>query len=705
MAYFSGTVDGVTATPACVGMPVDVFPTSGAIGEQAFAGREVFTAPPYAAHRGDPRAQAEACQEMMRTVIRHAHARAMRTCFGFELMETDVGAAELTDKPDGGLNLMNPLSDRNLDISRQRLESLVNTYPESDYYWLWQSEGRGYLSRPVGREPGAAEMREAKAHWCGRPNLEGDIDYAYLFRRVVESLPQPLRKRVATGGWTIEHLFPNIAPEFSADTILASLNSYDPRYAVEAQIDCFRSAADGRRNWMIDWWEFDGEQWFPQFRATWQERMYDRCREFGVEAVTLLGWKLSGVEHNVRYLADYCWRPGLTAEDFYREYAKRLYGDRSGAVADLLLAYDRGAADTPPANPFDDRSMLLGAGWMALGVPGVPGAVAGLEAEAWKRTVRRAPEIARAQAELLAQDEAAVAVFDSLAPDLPAAGAEWLALMRNRLAFRGLYLRSMMALNRVYPAFDEAVRAGKGLREAADAVLPDVKTAVDLARKAIELYAEDVRNTGDLGVIAQLNEQYYKPLHSLLVTLGGEQSPYLLINPTAYRLVSWKEFAADSSLAWAQRDGRTSIEVGTDDNGAPVVEVGLGGEGVRFNSIHIHPGPIPLEQAPVLDFEIRVLHAEPFAFLFQVPDNANWYALNLVGQQSLYTGVDSLPLASLEDGEWYRVTWDLGRAVRERIAPDVDRIESLILGAWEQPADPIRVQFRNVRLGRRRTLD
>ncbi len=520
IAFFTETVDGVRAAPACIGMPVDVFSTTGAAGEAAFGGEAIFGPRPYVEHMGDPAAQADAVQTMMRAVLDHAHGRAMKTCVGFELMHPAAGNVQWTDKPDGGQNCLDPLRPENIEISLQRYRSLVETYPQSDYYWMWQSEARGVLGRPVGREPGAAEMRAEYARWTPLDTHSGDIDYAYHFRDVVGRLLPEEQARIATGGWFVQHLFPGIHPDFPPGIRFASLNTYAPDQTLNGQLDYYQPARQGRPTWMIDWWEFDGEQWFPQWRATWQEQMYHKCVEYGVEAVTLLGWKLSGVEHNIRYLAEFSWNPALTADQFYGTYVQRLYGQDAAPLKDAYLAYDTGAIHTPPANAYDDRPMLLGAGWMPLGIPAFPGDAAALETPAWLHTVKRAGEIAAEQRAFLEKDREALATAGLVTPGLDTQGQHWAALLLNRLRMRSHYLEAMISLNDAYGLFQEtALKAG--VPEATRAIMPLLDQSVSLARQCIELYAKDIRNRSDLGVVAQMNVQVLQVLEKLRDTMSA----------------------------------------------------------------------------------------------------------------------------------------------------------------------------------------
>lgn len=523
IAFFTETVDGVRAKASCIGMPVDVFPTAGAAGGAAFSGESVFGPRPYVDNAGNPDAQADAVQSMMRGVLDHAHARGMHTCVGFELMAPPVGAVQMTDKPDGGANCLDPLRPENVSISLQRFRSLTAIYPQSDYYWMWQSEGRGVLGRPVGREAGAAEMRAEYARWTPLETHAGDIDYALHFRDVTNALTPEERSRLATGGWFVQHLFPGIHPDFPPEIRFASLNGYDPEQTVNGQVDYYGVARQGRPTWMIDWWEFDGEQWFPQWRVTWQERMYRACLEQGVESVSLLGWKLSGVEHNIRYLADFSWNPALTAEQFYGDYTRRLYGQDAASFKDIYLGYDALASKTPAANPYDDRPMLLGPGWMSLGFPAFPDTVETLQAEGWQRTVKRSAEIAADQQAFLEKDRSAIAAIGLVIPDLDAQGQAWAALMLNRLRMRSHYLESMILVNSAPASFQEKAAQG-GVAEGAKAALPWMEQAVAKARECIELYARDIRNRNDLGVVAQMNVQYLQALtalHARLTALAG----------------------------------------------------------------------------------------------------------------------------------------------------------------------------------------
>ena len=695
-AFFTETWNGKTVDPRCIGEPVDTFQTKGSIGESAFKGDAVFGSKPYVDNMGTPRAQAEAVQAMMRRVIDYAHSHGMKTCVGFELMAPVGADFTYTDKPqdnNGGMNQINPLDPHNADLSAERYRALVKTYPNSDFYWMWQSEARGYLSRNVGNEPGSAEMRAKYAHWTEAADKVGDIDYAYLFREVANRLTPEERSKLATGGWGIEHLFPGMDPDFPKEITFASLNSFQPADAQRTQVPSYRVAKTGRPAWMIEWWEFDGEQWFPQFRAGWQESMYKNCLDYGVESVTLLGWKLSGIEHNVRYLSEFSWNPKLTAADFYAEYSRLIYGKEGEKLADLYAANDKLATETPAIAPLEPK-MYLSPGWQPMAPPPWPTSTEALSSPAWKSRVEATPAHIEALEKMIAMDRKSIGVFEATLPKLDAQGQDWAALMANRLQCRVLYAQSLAQLDEAVLAFDKAGKA-EGLKQGRAAAVKPTKAALELARRMIETYAGITRNTGDQGLVAQLNDQFYRVIKGSLVGLGAVDSSLAKVDPSRSRFKALLPVDLSTSTL---RDGAVKITP-FDDGGAPALRLEIGDSKTQFNSVFLRMDSVDLDKTPILDLKVRVTGSQPVALMLQSSTSANWYALNLIGSQGLFFNLAALPPGRIDDGKWHRVTWNLRRLVTERIGPGTTQIHQLILGNWEKPPATGTVEIKDFAFG------
>ncbi len=705
MAYFTETVDGNTAPPLYVGMPVDRFDTRNAVGRQAFRGEAVFAPRPWVEHADTPREAAEAVQEMFRQALDYARMLGIHTVVGFELMESTASGFTRTDKPQDngqGLNLIDPLNPDNVRRNRQRLESLMRMYPHSDTWWMWQSEARGWLSANVGREPGAAGMRQERRHWAGNPHLTGDIDYAEMFLRVVQELDPAVRKRIATGGWSIEHLFPTFHSDAPPEAVFASLNSYEPRVALADQIDSFRTGNMGRRTWMIEWWEFDGNQWFPQFRAGWQEPMYKRALQHGVEAITLLGWKLTGVEHNIRYLAEWSWQPSLSAQAFYAAYARDVLG--SASLAPVLWELDRLEPITPGATPGDARHMLLGAGWMSLVIPPLPTALSGIQKPEWRRVVEAAAgELCGIQAQTQLR-EGDLRRITRLRRALNAGSStqrERLSTLIRRLEFRVAYLDAVIAVNQSLIAFDNAAREG-ALTHGRRAAAPHARHALSRGIRAVELYAAWILDRGDQGVVAQLNEQFIRPLRDHLAACSESGALFAIVDLMAFRLRPMLDLGPGAATPWRNRDGAASCRL-IEEAGQVLFDVRIEADGSPYHSLWIRQGDIDLDSCPWMDMEIQTTTDQQLALLFQAGPGDSWYALNLVGRTALYGSVDQL--TDISTGDWRRVCWDLQRAVHERLGADIRSIRNLILGCWSTPSHPIAVRFRRLQLGTRNLLD
>ena len=704
--YYNDVWDGKPVPPKWPAQPIDFAPL-GKPGAGAFGDTKLFCVRNWAENKGDPLKQAEASQAMLRRVIDYSHNRGWAVVAGFALMQPQSKEFVMTQKSGdsntGGLNTPDPLQEKNVELTLQRYRRLQQIYPNADYYWLWQTEAGGGMCRQAGHEAGAKEMREKYAYWGGDARFAGDIDYAYLFLQVAKRLSAKERSKLATGGWSIEHLFPGIQKDFPKDIIFASLNNADPKNAVE-WAENYKVATEGRRAWMIDWWEFDGNQWFPQFRTSWHEQDYKKAAKFGVESVSLLGWKLSAIEHHVRYLAEFSWNPDLTAKDFYRSYVERIYGKAAvDAITPLYYRYDDWEARTPPASPGDDRPMLLGAGWCSLAIPDVPFTKEGLTEAKWRRVAMRAGKILEAQQALLEEDRKSIGVLQSVLPSLSTAGHSWARLLIYRLEFRVIYLQAVQAMNRAFVAYDQVATA-QGIQAGAKAAKKETAQAVKLAAEAIEKYAADVRNRGDLGAIGQLNVQFYDIITQL-------DAKFLLDSP--YVTLNWKALNMNVGLrcdlanpdCWPLRGGIAKVESFTDD-GAAALRVTLAGTPESKNgSRFIRRDAFDLRKQPLMDFSLRTTSKEPVAMMFQIEGSDDWCELDLVGKQ-IYKQIDKInPAMEINDGQWHRVTWNLHQLVAERIGKDIHSLKNLVVGTWSNPKQPVTVEFKNVCFGSFNQLD
>jgi hypothetical protein len=132
----------------------------------------------------------------------------------------------------------------------------------------------------------------------------------------------------------------------------------------------------------------------------------------------------------------------------------------------------------------------------------------------------------------------------------------------------------------------------------------------------------------------------------------------------------------------------------------------IGGHGdSQYNSAFIREEPVDPRLAPVLHFRMRTSTCGQLAILFQETngDEQAYDAIDLVGRDDAYHSLADLGGMRLNDGQWHEVSLDLAKLLQsQRGAGDPPRIKNLMIGSWQNPAEPILVEFQDFWLGPRR---
>ena len=139
-----------------------------------------------------------------------------------------------------------------------------------------------------------------------------------------------------------------------------------------------------------------------------------------------------------------------------------------------------------------------------------------------------------------------------------------------------------------------------------------------------------------------------------------------------------------------------------EEQGIRRLRISIGGDGSAYNSVIICNENFDTDEMAYLDFKIRTSSNEAAAIMFQIEGSEAWYSLNLIGQQNLFTNLDSLK--QINDGQWHRVTWNLKRLVRDKFNNSA-KIKTLILGSWENSQKPVVIELAEMSLGKRNMLN
>ena len=519
MAYYNETCsDGSSATSDHVADWQNSFQPGQMVGSSAFGSMTTCGTRQWYQNQGKgAKVQSDSCQAMLRRVIDYAHGRGVGTVAGFCLMQPRGGTFTMTSTR-GWDAMPDPLNAHNADLEVDRYRRLAQIYPNSDYYWMWQAEAGGALWKTVTNDASATAMRNQYSYWVTDANKKGDIDYGYLFLQTVNKLTSAERSRIATGGWDMSEMFNGYDRDCPKEIIFHDMNSWDTRGGISEATNDYTFAKNGRRGWMTDWWEYDGLVWFPEFRVMKQESMYKSCVTNSVECVTLDGWKQSGVEHNIKYLAEFAWNPALTGAQFYSDYCRMLYGSQAlSTMANFYHVNDSVEASIPAATTGDYRDMNISEGWCPLQLSQY---ATDLNSGAWSTIVSECQTLITKQQALIVRDQAFSASLKSLRPQLTAPQQYWLDLLINRLDFRVLYVQALIDINKSYQTYNTVGKAS-GTVQGKSAACADLTNALTLMYQAIQKLAECARNTSDLGLIGQINILAYNVLKQFIVSNGG----------------------------------------------------------------------------------------------------------------------------------------------------------------------------------------
>ena len=255
-------------------------------------------------------------QRMMAEALAYAHTLGIKTCLGWEVTGDPEDAATR-------------------EAFRRRLAHTLATYP-LDYFWIWQSEGRGVGGNKEGTPP-EADITQAFAY-LGQNH---DLTEAARITRFVRLAHATLKEmapqvRLIVSGWggdkwmRFSSLYQGLDKAVPADVIFSALDNIDPRLEPNVA-SVYGTVAPTRERWPVPWFESDGgfsqiDQTGPQanvvsFEPVLQDIVRKQC-----QGALGIHWRTRNVEEVAGYLYRFAWDPKLTAAEFYRQYARDHYG-------------------------------------------------------------------------------------------------------------------------------------------------------------------------------------------------------------------------------------------------------------------------------------------------------------------------------------------------------------------------------------------
>jgi hypothetical protein len=300
-------------------------------------------------------------QDLMRRVIRYANSRHVKIWLVDEISVLPPNLARLTERigdlPFEGVfgTFAHPLDPVNREIQAARLKAFIDTYPEAAGYVLNFSEVYIPQNNPrhrdyfAGQQAAFKELRSLMMPWAdrfhiGKPAMiDSDIGYFDLFKYLMakrdEFAPKARLGLMTVGRGYVLPLFDKMLPKDIQFMTFDSGGRCGYGTPQGMPMSYFGGMGE-RERIMTPYLDDDCDMLGVQFNVgvyTQKDRIFTDGVKYGLTGVVPWTSQFRGTEHNSSFLAEADWSPHLTLEDFYKNYAERLYG--KSAAPDMYQAF------------------------------------------------------------------------------------------------------------------------------------------------------------------------------------------------------------------------------------------------------------------------------------------------------------------------------------------------------------------------------
>jgi hypothetical protein len=444
-----------------------------AFGTDAYFSNEFFGAEPSLNYKNREDGIKRA-QELLREALKYAKSKGIKVCLGFEVSGDPT----------------NPVEQERL---KARIENLLKTYPFLDYVWVWEPEGMGVngCEPPSPRSPLGAYYRRWEKHfsYLNDPKRIAEATrmtlYSLLAHRLLKDIAPQVRLIVSGWGgdqWLhFSDFYPGMDKILPKDIIFSALDNINPTDEVAS---AYGNLSPQREKWPIPWFEFDGDQWFPQpWNWRYEKLMRDALKK-GCQGILAIHWRTRGIEETCSFFSQFPWRQNLSFKGFYDHYASLLVGGNEGKeLADILRSLQE-----------------LGYRWIGGAGQSECGGFSWSAGEEEK--VKKVSELRGRLVDLRERLVRAGRENEAERLDYYIKTADW-AILYHQTA------KAMLALNSVLGKLEEARIKGdqataKQLAEEALSLLP-----ISTFAQAMKIYAENIASKGELGVLATINAKAF----------------------------------------------------------------------------------------------------------------------------------------------------------------------------------------------------
>ena len=296
-------------------------------------------------------------QDLLQRVIRYAKTRNIKVWIAVESldeMETNMAryarraATFLPFNPFHGTAVC-PTDPTVYELNALRFKALLATYPEAEGYIFWMPEHYPVCNDPEDKElldrerPNYSSVetliRQTRPDNMEPRMVDNSIGMVHLMQKLLEVRDETAPKaKLGVGMWGRAFLLPTLDKVLPKDVLLVDNETsgvYTPK-GVPMQL--FGGMGERDRIFMHitnDDTGMIGMQF--NVRLYYHDRMLEGALENQVTGQAPLGDRFRGEDHLAKYLADGTWNPHLTPDQFYHDYARRIFGSGQPSPCSRLL--------------------------------------------------------------------------------------------------------------------------------------------------------------------------------------------------------------------------------------------------------------------------------------------------------------------------------------------------------------------------------
>ncbi len=504
------------------------------IGKERFKYRRI--APPEMQQVETPDQAFDVAQNLLRNIIHYAKTRGIKVWPAVELAALPPNLARYCDRV-GELpfhrifgTFVHPLDPVNREIQVNRFKALIETYPEAEGYFFVFAEMYPELDTEkyhdffMRQRPAFHELRWRRQPWVNWGGAEGDdrlvdsnIGFTDLFKFMMAKRDE-IAPNVKIGvlGIGRGYALPVLNKMLPEDIPFSDMESSGVWTPNGVPMEDFGGMGNRERTIeprVDDDINMMGMQ-FSVRQYSAKDRIFTDGVKYGLTGHAGQLNRVRGTETNSRFLAEAAWAPQMSAEDFYKEFSRRLFGER--AAEDMYAAY----------MTLEENEAYLGYynfGYSTMNCCGALHEILpvydfwrqenpydGPTTASWQSYIKKCPDtIDRFEGSMRLLKQAEVRMRAAM-PNVAPQGKSELLYMINRAQAYHDYIQSLVTFRKASLEFDRAFKKKATLSHeqfvaGLDESLKEFDLACRQVQDATRLYAQIIDHPSDLGVLYHLN--------------------------------------------------------------------------------------------------------------------------------------------------------------------------------------------------------